>query len=461
MEYKSIKGLRYFLFIFLGFIIITDVSAYFVFINIIKNSENDYKNDRYSAVNTFMIMTKQRFNKYKSPIDFINKEQDLIRKDLNQRNVYAYYITDSTLFPILTSKSFNFNQKYIRSFFMPILKDNLSMRFFIDDNEVYSFKIENNNSNVLFAVIVYKTSNDYIGRVLKYFMIYKIVILFFILLFSAYLVISIEKPLRDISNIAKSLNIKFDSNDQHKVVKVFKDSIEEIIQMQKEQENAFGELQMKYDKMEKNYLAKEGMMKLSEITNGIAHQLNNQLGSISGLIQASLRSNDPLIFEEVFKQIKVLNEFTKKFLEFSREVKPYLSKVDIIHILKNTLLRYEISCELSEMPESFVIDSDELLMEQILINLMDNISKYTKSKKVKISISEIPNIISLKITDSGPGYPQEILENLYKPFSNSSHGYGLGIPTMIKLSSILNLKLEFKNIDGKGICELKFTRKKI
>jgi signal transduction histidine kinase len=457
MEYKSIKGLRYFLFIFLGFLIIADIAAYFVFMNIINNSGNDYKNDRYSNVNSFIEVTKERFNKYQSPIDFINQEQDFIRRDFNQRNVYAYYVTDSTLFPILQSKTFNFEQKYIRNFFIPILKDNLSMRYFIDDYEVYSFKIENLNKNALFAVIVYKTNNDYIIRIIKYFMFYRLVVMIFILIFAGYLIISIEKPMKDISGIAKSLNMKFDSNDQNKVVKVFRDSIEEIVRLQREQEKEFNLLTDKYNKMEKDFLSKEGMIKLSEITNGIAHQLNNQLGAILGLLQASQKNNDPKIIETAYSQLKILSDFTNKFLEFSKDIKPYLSKVNLTDIITNISQRYGVAVKYEDSPEQMFVQSDELLLEQVFINVFDNISKYSKEKRAIMSIKRFPNRVSVELADFGPGYPESVLNNLYRPFLDTSHGYGLGIPTVIKLASILNHRVSFKNINDNGVFVIEFA----
>ncbi|MGE3062752.1 MAG: sensor histidine kinase [bacterium] len=456
MEYKSIKGLRYFLFVFLGLLIVADIIAYFVFVNIIKSSGEEYKNDRYSTVNSFIESTKKRFDLYSNSIDFINKEQDIIRKSISERNVYSYYLTDSTLFPIIVSKSFKFDQKYIRNFFMPILKDNLSMRYFIDNYEIYSFKIENKNRNVIFAVFAFETGSGYMNRIMLYFFIYRTIILIFILIFSAFLLFSIEKPLRSISNIAQSLKIRINPNDQGNIVKVFSDSMEEILKKQREDEDAMDALLIKYKKMEDDFLSKEGLLKLSEITNGIAHQLNNQLGGITGLMQAAERSNDVSLYREAYNQLKVLSDFTKKFLEFAGSTKPYFSDVDIAEVVERTALRHEVS--IKGNLNGTIVKSDNHLLEQIFINLFDNISKYSKKREADVELREIPNKIILKVTDGGEGYPESVLKNLYNPFSETSHGYGLGIPTVVKLASILNHAVEFRNEDKRGVFEITFIK---
>lgn len=451
------KGLRLFLFVFLLLLVVADIAAYFVLVNIIRRSSDDYTNDRYSTVNSFIEKTKKSFDRYSSTVDFINFEQDFIRKDISERNVHAYYITDSTIFPILTSKSFSFDQKYIRNFFLPILKDNLSMRYFIDDNEVYSFKVENKTGKTLFAVFVFKTGNSYMKRVLFYFLLYRIIIILFILLFAFYAVMAIEKPLKDISLIAKGLNMKVNGDDQLNVVKVFRDSIEKIIEEQKESSSQLKSLEEKYDKMERDYLSREGLVKLSEITNGIAHQLNNQLGGIIGLMQAAERRGDPALYGEAYGQLKVLSDFTRKFLEFAGSTKVYFSDVALHEVIAASSSRCGIMIEGETVKTN--VKSDMHLLEQIFINVFDNISKYSGDSKAEIRVSEVPNLTTVRIKDFGKGYPDEVLNNLYSPFMESSKGYGLGIPTILKLASLMGHNAKFRNEDGRGVFEISFARR--
>jgi K+-sensing histidine kinase KdpD len=103
------------------------------------------------------------------------------------------------------------------------------------------------------------------------------------------------------------------------------------------------------------------------------------------------------------------------------------------------------------------VQSDELLLEQVFINVFDNISKYSKEKRAIMSIKRFPNRVSVELADFGPGYPESVLNNLYRPFLDTSHGYGLGIPTVIKLASILNHRVSFKNINDNGVFVIEFA----
>jgi len=87
-----------------------------------------------------------------------------------------------------------------------------------------------------------------------------------------------------------------------------------------------------------------------------------------------------------------------------------------------------------EESDSLVIDADGERITQVLTNIIFNSIKFTKEGHVKIETGIIkPNKLEIKIIDTGPGIPSEILPRLFSKFATKSigdsvhQGAGLGL----------------------------------
>ncbi len=106
----------------------------------------------------------------------------------------------------------------------------------------------------------------------------------------------------------------------------------------------------------------------------------------------------------------------------------------------------------SDIPQ--YIESDSKRLRQILINLVGNAIKFTKTGGVKISVSFSPSHVDgssaegqlrFDITDSGIGITPEQQDRLFKPFSQGDSaitqqfgGTGLGLAISQRLATMLN-----------------------
>ena len=83
------------------------------------------------------------------------------------------------------------------------------------------------------------------------------------------------------------------------------------------------------------------------------------------------------------------------------------------------------------------LHTDLLSLEQILTNLADNAIKYAATADaplINISVVRSHNTLGIRFTDNGPGIPEELQKNIFRPFSRSAHaergrkpGVGLGL----------------------------------
>lgn len=450
MEFKSILGKRVFLSLFLIILILSDI-IFSVYLNLLINYyENDYINDNYKKISDFKKRYDEEFSSYNSLQEFFLKRQDFFEKDIKSLNLHSYFITDSSFYPFITSKNFSFKDSQIRYFLLPLLKENISMRFFYKDLDIYTTKISNGKNKDIFMILNFKSNNFFLKRIILYFIVYKSVLLVLTVISIISLLKSIERPIEKMGQITKLVGMDLNYDNPDSFVKVFKDSLENLIESQKLEKDANAILNKRVKELEENFRLKDGLLKLSEITSGIAHQLNNSLGSSIGLLQKGLENGDFSLVKTVIEDLKKLSYFTKKFLEFSKDEKPYLVKSELKQIVERVAERFPLDCSKDFPEEKVFVETDPVLLEQVLFNIFDNIYKYSKDKKVDITIKNLIEKIEIGIVDSGPGFPEEVLEKLYSPFNENAKGIGLGIPIIIKICTILNIDYKFTNFNGRG-----------
>ena len=105
---------------------------------------------------------------------------------------------------------------------------------------------------------------------------------------------------------------------------------------------------------------------------------------------------------------------------------------------------------------------DELLINQVLINLINNACKFTKSGEVSINISvehDDPKyqLIQFAVTDTGIGIDKEMLESIFHDFvqedvtiKENYGGTGLGLAISKKLINVMGSEIQAASKKGKG-----------
>ncbi|MFZ6752335.1 sensor histidine kinase [Undibacterium sp. Dicai25W] len=84
----------------------------------------------------------------------------------------------------------------------------------------------------------------------------------------------------------------------------------------------------------------------------------------------------------------------------------------------------EINSELNQAPVLWVYD--EMLVRMILVNALQNASRYAKSRIV-ISAKECSGYLEMSVHDDGPGFSDTVLEEDYSNIPASQNGTGLGL----------------------------------
>ena len=103
------------------------------------------------------------------------------------------------------------------------------------------------------------------------------------------------------------------------------------------------------------------------------------------------------------------------------------------------------------------ITSDNLRVQQILLNLVNNAIKFTEVGSITIKAFTAGNHVKIQISDTGIGIESEKMELLFKPFiqidtglSRKHEGTGLGLSICKKLIEILDGEIEVESRYGSG-----------
>jgi signal transduction histidine kinase len=103
------------------------------------------------------------------------------------------------------------------------------------------------------------------------------------------------------------------------------------------------------------------------------------------------------------------------------------------------------------------IISDNLRVQQILLNIVNNAIKFTEIGTISIKCFLVSNLVKIQIIDSGIGIESDKIDQLFKPFmqidtglTRKHEGTGLGLSICKKLTEMLNGKIEVESKYGSG-----------
>jgi len=184
---------------------------------------------------------------------------------------------------------------------------------------------------------------------------------------------------------------------------------------------------------------------LGEMSAGVAHEINNPLAIIYGLV-SSLKHNleDPEKFNDKVQKInnsikritKIINSL-KRFSRINYEVQKTNNTVQ--SILEDSLTFFELKTK-NDLVEFIVVNDsnfeifcDKLEIEQVIINLINNAVDAVKENDerwIKLIAFDDRNVVVIRVIDSGTKINSEFSKKIFEPFFSTkekSKGTGLGL----------------------------------
>jgi signal transduction histidine kinase/CheY-like chemotaxis protein len=138
--------------------------------------------------------------------------------------------------------------------------------------------------------------------------------------------------------------------------------------------------------------------------------------------------------------LKFINDLLRNMLDMNRASSKQL-RIELAHadLLRDVLepvasMMYH-RCEsfevLLDCPEDLVVVTDRMRLQQIILNLGRNATKFVEKGFIRLRVYEVNKLIRISVEDSGPGIPLEKQDRLFEKFQESldsmNQGTGVGL----------------------------------
>jgi PAS domain S-box-containing protein len=189
------------------------------------------------------------------------------------------------------------------------------------------------------------------------------------------------------------------------------------------------------------------MTSLGRVAAGIAHEIRNPLSGINIYLNTLEKIYDKRESSEKIKGIleKIqsasikIESVIRRVMDFSKPGEPKLVLTDInrpvteaINLSGVTLRKKEIRIKKSLADNLPLCQADTAMIEEVILNLINNaadaMQDMSEGKKIEITSSFEKNRILVTVSDSGPGVPSVMKDQVFDPFySTKSGGSGIGL----------------------------------
>ena len=213
----------------------------------------------------------------------------------------------------------------------------------------------------------------------------------------------------------------------------------------------------------------------SDIARRIAHEIKNPLTPIqlaSDRLRRKYTPEDEAAGEQfteylsiISRQVEDIGRMVDEFSAFARMPQPAMAPVDLQALVAGQITLFEddavtLSMVTDGPDASYTVLGDAGLLRQAVLNLIQNgvdslRESRTKAPRIELALAHDAGIVTLKIMDNGPGYPDMDRSKLLEPYvTHRAKGTGLGLAIVSKIVQDHAGTLELLDAEEGGACAI-------
>ncbi len=181
---------------------------------------------------------------------------------------------------------------------------------------------------------------------------------------------------------------------------------------------------------------------MGNLAVGLAHEIRNPLGSISGSIElvkenASLEDEDRRLLGIVERETERIGRLVTTLFDLSKPPEPVTTRTDIGNLVAETVEFFsrdrdarglEIDAVLGD---GLAVMADRGQIGQVLLNLLRNAAESSRDSGATVEVvaaRDEDGWVAVRVIDSGRGIDPEIADRVFDPyFTTKSYGLGIGL----------------------------------
>jgi len=208
---------------------------------------------------------------------------------------------------------------------------------------------------------------------------------------------------------------------------------------------------------------------VGKLAAGAAHSIRNPLTSVKMRLWSMNRSLDLTVpqredLEAISEEIRHIDSIVSNFLQFSRPQKLQREKISpsavvdqALKLLHNRLQLYGVTVKLDRQAPLPEIMADPEQLREVLVNLVVNACEAMVGggeltiREEEGEVEDLGRVAVLKVSDTGPGIPEAIQEQVFQPFfSTKEEGTGLGLSIANRIVKDHGGRLTLHSREGRG-----------
>lgn len=255
-------------------------------------------------------------------------------------------------------------------------------------------------------------------------------------------------PLADLKKILagkqKNIELETEINGEKKWLEV---DFSDFIDNKKEKTGYLMVIQDKteFKKLQVKSQQEDRLRVMGELAAGMAHEIRNPLGSIELMVTLLQEDQDHKtnqhsaeLLSRIRSSVDNMNHIVTNILLYTKDLHLERSEFPVEKLLTdaetialNTITRKQVTVEKNISPT--LLTADYELLKQSIANVLINAGQAAPIQgHISITTEIKKDRLFIKITDNGPGIPDEIKEKIFKPFfTTKTTGTGLGL-AMVK-----------------------------
>lgn len=179
----------------------------------------------------------------------------------------------------------------------------------------------------------------------------------------------------------------------------------------------------------------------------ISHDLKTPIAKIQAICDRLLASqpeaNTKEGLQSLRKESQELHRYIQSILQISRlessQLQLHREPMDLNALVENVfdqlgpIIRDKGQQVVKELEPMFSIEIDGVLIQEVILNLVENASKYTPPKgEIRVRTQEVDDKVIFSVQDNGPGISKEDQERIFEKFFRGqaqahTKGTGLGL----------------------------------